>query len=424
MRSSPLAKRSKNDLKDFFDESNNILTRFGQSQRLIWERILYPERFSTFSAFICKTCNKKERDLCICLSCGNVFCKHDLLEHKCQLRYGVDINTQQLFKFTNNERTFIFNPQIDRLIFAAKFAVIDGLPISAKLESKNVIFPFPRVPLSFPSFQTCSFVSSVMNCIITNPVLQKFYLSYPLDVHHVSTPEEAVHVSLTKLFATMGDEASQYYNTFFAAVANLLPDMIRNDNPCAFYNELLRKLDKFYESNRIYSLKYISRIALTTNFSCDCCKHQQVLNEEVYALTISSASSAMYSSLAESIANGLMYQKKNNCPQCHVPTKASSLSIASLPQTVVVAAYQNGEEIAQKTEKILHVDQLLPEDSCERSSKYQLYAIIYKNRTSMKYVSCVKSQDRWYCCDDGNRREITENDVLDIPSTMLFYNKI
>ena len=420
-RSSPLYLQNKEDFSEFFNEENGIKLKFCQAQRLLWEKALFPERFSPLSTFICKKCNKKTKDLSICLECGCVFCKKDLLEHPCQIKYGIDISTQQLFTFKNNQRKFIFEPKIDRLITASKFAVIENLRISADLDTDGSVLPYPREPYLLPTYQHTSFITSVMQCVLSNSSMEKFFMSFPLNVHQINSLAYACHASLTKLFLAQNMGCDPCYHLFLAIVSRLVMNRDLEMEPSIFFIELMRKMDNFYKQNNIPTLKYIIGINHLTNFFCEACQATAQDNEYTFSLT--SSNSADSHTLIESIANGLKYQSKHRCPTCSAPMRAEA-HITSLPQTIVITP-SNGH-ILLDIPMMLESNQLIPDLLPEQNVSYQLSSLVVSSSeiSNSHYFAFVKKHKKWFKCEENSVAEVAESKVLSERSAILFYTRV
>ena len=57
-------------------------------------------------------------------------------------------------------------------------------------------------------------------------------------------------------------------------------------------------------------------------------------------------------------------------------------------------------------------------------SQYSIFAIVIhwgKNIQAGHYISIVKRDDKWYCCDDDDVKEIEEDEILVDSAYLLFY---
>ena len=188
-------------LEDFEANKRNQKQTFHQVQRFLWEKSLFPERFPPCSVFLCASCNCKTRDLSFCLQCGRCFCGSHFGDHRCQPGYGVDVLSHQLFLFSPElGRRFIFNSSIDRLILSAKLAVIDGLPFDADLDPSEPVLPVLIPPMPLQNLGNTCWLNALMQCLVVNPLLQKWFLSGQVDVTQIDCPEAAVHCHMQQFF--------------------------------------------------------------------------------------------------------------------------------------------------------------------------------------------------------------------------------
>ena len=412
-----------------FKEGAPVKKTFLHAQRLIWEKSIFPSRFPPCSAFMCATCRTKPRNLSICLSCGNVFCMEHYKEHPCKNSLGIDIKTQQLFVMDEDKgRKFIFDPLIDRLIVSAKLAVIDGMPFNSELDPKTQILPSHRMPLALYNLCNTCWLNSVMQCLMANPLVEKWFLSgkYQLDV--IDTPIACVHTMLKKMFLAVNGKGNFLISDMLFCIKTLYPsyNIAEQYDAQEFFLRLKTSLDDFYKV-KFESNEFEEIFSWTFNVieSCEYCSHTQAHPSPESILNLPYASS---NTLSEAIAQFFNGESPMKCLQCEHTAK-KQYYFHTLPQTLTIALVRTGNEnkgMANiKIEEVLDLEKYVDPDVKKfvDSARYSLVASVVRPRTGDlgHFWADVKRNGQWYQCNDNNIKATDINDVLSDDLILLFY---
>ncbi|OHS94059.1 Clan CA, family C19, ubiquitin hydrolase-like cysteine peptidase [Tritrichomonas foetus] len=416
-------------LQKFKTDSPNEKSTFIQVQRLIWEKSIFPNRFYSCSVFLCSTCNCKSRDLSFCLQCGRTFCGNHIADHHCPPGFGVDIATQQLFIYEPDlGRRFIFDAYIDHLIIAAKLAVIDGIPMQVKIDNAGSIFPTRREPMPLQNLGNTCWLNSLFQCLVVNPLLQKWFLSSTINITRVECAEAAVHLHLCRLFLAQVSESTFSQADCLFAIWSLLPIFATSDQFDAheFLMQLRTKLDDFYQQkfetsifNGIFSWQF------KVIESCENCDETRTFIDPASDLILNVGSC---SSLIEAFSEFLLGASPLPCNNCQKPCKRQYF-FNTLPPTLTI---QLGR--AQNMEKGLAAVQLVEELSLDDfvdidkkaelgEAKYSLIGLVVRpgSGDSGHYYADVKKWGQWYRCDDNNVKAVDVSDVMQDDASLLFY---
>jgi ubiquitin C-terminal hydrolase len=425
------------------DEKPAILEQFNQSdrdekivfqrvQRLIWEKALFPQRFPPCSVFLCSMCNSKTRDLSFCLQCGRTFCCDHFPQHNCIPGFGVDIQTHQLFIFSLEfGRRFIFDASIDRLIIAAKLAVVDGLPLSAPLDSNGPILPIPRPPMGLINLGNTCWLNSIFQCFLVNPLLQKWFLSSSINITKIDSPEAAVHAHLCRLFLAQIHEGLFSLPDCLFSIWTLLQAFATPEQHDVheFFMALRSKLDNYYKhkfDTEIFSTIFSWQFKVIE--SCESCDETRTRIENASDLMLTVAGC---SSLEEAIAHFLLGSSPLKCPSCQNTCKRQYY-FNTLPPTLTISLGRdrsNGRSIAP----IQLSDLLLLDDFVDADKKKELgearYALIGMavrpgGGETGHYWANVRKSNQWYHCDDSAISQTEPDEILQQDASLLFFMRV
>lgn len=503
MKRSPYFQNSINYIKKFKKASKNEIANFIQIQRLLWEKLLFPERFHPCSTYLCSLCSCKTNDLSFCLQCGQIFCKlhFDSDHHHCKPGFGVDIHTHQLFilEKDNNEnessndislsnskddskykqtidkncphvkhnRRFIFDTDIDHLILSTKLSVIDGVPIQNDLEIDQVdnflsssnttknprssshssssssssqcnhsqttkmitsIFPPKYPPMPLQNFGNTCWMNSLLQCLVVNPLLQKWFLSEMINISTIDCPEAAVHCHLSRLFLAQVKAANFSMADYILAIWTMSPLFATSDqcDSHEFFMDLRTKLDSYYQKkfdSQVFSS--IFNWQFTVIESCENCAETRSFLEPASDLILNIENC---SSLKEALSNFLLGSSPKNCSNCQKTCKRQYF-FNTLPPTLTIALVRasysdRSVKNVQLCEELTFDDFIIGYKKKELGeSLYSLVGIVVRPGSGEMghYWANVKKWGQWYRCDDNNVSTIEFNTIMRDDACMLFY---
>ena len=418
-------------------KNSGLVSTFIEVQRLIWEKSLFPKRFFSCSVFMCSACNSKSRELSFCLKCGKTFCGSHFQDHSCQSWFGVDVATRQLFKYSSEiGRRFIFDSFFDHLIIASKLSVIDGVPLSIKLETTVPVFPSQKPPLPLQNLGNTCYINSLLQCFVVHPLLQKWFLSNYIDVDlkKIRHPGAAVHLHFNKLFLAQENEATFSISDFIFALWALLPKFATPDQFDAYdlMVALRNQLDDFYQSQ--FDISIFGKI-FSWQFkiieSCENCGEIKIYLEKATDLVITDPKhGTLTESLKDFILNSIALDPDNGarpkCNKCHSPCKKQYF-FYSLPLTLTIKLdrTQNIDTALIGLVDELSLDEYIDSDKQNElgEAKYSLIAVIGKPESSETghFWSYVKRWEQWYMCDDDGVKPVETSNVLQDDAGLLFY---
>lgn len=432
--------QQKDKKKTYIDESIKYMELFRKStveksiflqvQRLIWEKSLFPKRLPPCSIFLCSLCNCKSHDLSFCLKCGHSFCGTHFSDHHCTPGFGVDISTQQLFHYDPKlGRRFVFNAHIDYLIFSSKLAVIDGLPIQSNLDTRTTIFETQRPPMSLQNLGNTCWLNSLLQCLVANPLLQKWFLSGWINITKIDCPEAAIHKHLYQLYLSQDSlEPCFSLSDFLFSIWTLFPSYAKQDqfDSHEFFMSFRDKLDEYYQSHFDTSI-------FSTIFSwqfkvieiCESCE-----DTRTYLSPSSDLLLRIYkcSSLKEAIAEYLLGASPRQCSNCNRPCKCQSF-FNTLPPTLTI--YFVREKNMDKGQTLIQLDEEISLDDYVDIDKkaelgeanYSLIGLVERPGSGDlgHEYAYVKKSGHWYRCDDNNVTLVKSSEITRLEASLLFY---
>lgn len=389
------------ELQEFFDDENGLKMMFCKAQRIIWEKLLFPNRF--LASFKCKHCSKKPAGLGICLSCGNIYCKEYMIEHECKKKYAVDIDTLQLYKIENRQRKFLFHTKLDHLTMSAKFAVIDQIPLSAELSYNQAILPFPAVPRPIQYQFEFKQVGTVLQAIFNDQTFLKFFLSLTVTPATCTSIYQAIYKCMSKMCHSYITGSSLPISEFFSVLSNIPyfmdPNVFFNSQPSRFLKELMLALSKHDPQN----FRELFGIKITTNFKCGACASTKSINDYLFILETKE------NQILQTIQQGSQSTLGQKCSTCQAPMDILSTSYKDFPPSLIV-------ESAGKDSHPLHLE-------LENiGKKYALNSIIVleddQNLTTM-----IRKFGIWYKFADNVVQEVNESVIKNSHPILLFYSQ-
>lgn len=417
------------ELLKIFEKSGNVKNTFIQAQRLIWEKSIFPSRFLPCSAFMCTVCQTKPRNLSICLSCGNIFCLEHLAEHPCKNPFGIDIQTQQLFTFSQElGRRFIFDPRIDRLVVSAKLAVVDGMPMSANLDPQTSILPKQRTPMQLQNLGNTCWLNSILQCLMAHPLFEKWFLSGKYKLDEIDSPIAAVHKMLYKMMLATNGRGNFVISDFLFCINALYPDLNSTEQKDSqeFFMRLRTSLDDFYQAKfDSHEFGDIFNWKFHIVESCEFCDQSQTLLAPESMLMIPIATS---NSLEEAISQFLSGESPMTCQSCGHSAKKQYF-FHTLPQTLSVALVRTSNESRNlaniKISEVLDLDKFV-EPELKRhidGAKYSLISTVVRPKGGDlgHYLASVKRNGRWFSCNDTIIKQTDISEVLKEDVYLMFY---
>ena len=418
-------------LQDFHANPGGQKDTFMRVQRFLWEKSLFPERFPRCSVFLCAKCNCRTHTLSFCLQCGRCFCLAHFGEHACPPGFGVDVGTHQLFLFKPGlGRCFLFDASIDRLVISAKLAELDGLPLSAPLDPKGPVLPVPRPPIQLPNLGPKVWMGSLLQCLVANPLLQKWFLSGSFVVNRVDRPEAAVHLHLQKLLMAQMREGAFSLVDFMFAAFQMSPTFATSDEyePHEFFIDMKRRMDAFYQEQfdtAVFSMIYgwMFKVIL----SCDSCDETKTLLESARDVVLPTMDTT---NLSDMISRYLLEATPGKCGSCGKLCKRQ-LFFNSLPATFMIALTR--PNVTDQEPKLIHFDEeLVLDDFLDidkkqelGSARYQLAAMVVRPgpNDNGHYSANVRRWGQWFKCSDDNIQPIDVHDVLKSDACVLFFTR-
>ena len=411
------------------DHQGPLQSAFLQAQRLIWEKSIFPSRFPPCSTFMCANCHGKPRNLCICLSCGNIFCPEHFQEHPCKNPLGIDIQTQQLFVFNpEHGRMFIFDALLDRLIISAKLAVVDGIPFSSNLDPGMPILPSHRVPIALQNICNTCWLNSILQCLMANPLVEKWFLSGKYQLSEIDSPIATVHVMFKKMFLCLNGKGNFSISEFLFCLKTLYPELNLSEQLDAqeFFLRIRTSLDDFYQA-KFESKEFGNIFNWTFNVieSCEYCSFTQAHPSPESILTLPYAAS---NSLSEAIDHFFNGESPMKCQQCEHTSK-KQYYFHSLPQTLTISLVRTSSDNRGvsnlKIEETLELNKYIDPDMKKYidSSKYSLVAAVVRPKTGDlgHFWADVKRNGMWFQCNDNQVKQTTLDDVIHDDLILLFY---
>lgn len=418
-------------LGQFFDKSNANKSTFLQVQRMIWEKVLFPNRFLPCSVFLCSSCSNKTRDLSFCLQCGRTFCGTHYQEHSCPPGFGVDIKTRQLFLFSPEiGRRFVFDAAIDRLIISAKLGVIDGLPLTADLDSPGPILPIPRSPMPLHNLGNTCWMNSLLQCFVVNPLLQKWFLSSSYPITRPDCLESTIHLHLCRLFLAQIGEPCFSLADFLYVVWLLFPSFAipEQHDTHEFFMKLRTTLDEFYQQRfetQVFGSIFSWRFKVIE--SCESCDEQKtyIENESDIILVCTNCSS-----MSEALSQFLRGSSPLRCNSCGKPCKRQYL-FNSLPPTLTISLSRDRSADRSmapiKLVDEINLDEFIDIDKKEElgEAKYSLIGMVVRpgSGDTGHYFANVKRWGKWFRCDDINIEATDVHNVLLDDACLLFFTR-
>jgi len=414
----------------YFLEKTPEKSAFLQTQRLLWEKSIFPNRFPRCSTFLCSLCKGKSLNLSVCLSCGHVYCLRHFSEHSCPKTMGVDILTKQLFVWDPKMgRKFLFDALIDRLIVSAKIAVIDGIPFFSELDPPSPIFPIPRSPMQFHNLGSTCWLNSILQCLMANPLVEKYFTSGVFQIEECDSCISAVHLQLQKLFLSQNGEGSFSLNDLLFCIWAQFPDLNTPDErDChEFFMKLRTSLEDFYSER--FGSKDFSNIfnwSFSVVESCESCDQTQRMHipESMLILPIANCSG-----IKESLNQFLLGESPMKCTQCGRSSR-KQYYFHTLPQTLTIALSRFTEDrniAAIQLEEVLVLDKYIEADNKVpyESVTYSLIAAVVRPKSSDSghFRTHVKRSGNWFRCDDNIIKPVDIQEVLRDDAYLLFYIK-
>lgn len=412
-----------------------------QSQRLLWEKSYFPERFSQGSIFLCSKCARKSIGLSICLSCGNVFCLEHFKYHKCSSLFGIDVKTRQLFKYDHSKgRIFIFDSELDRIIYLCKYSVLEGLPASYDHQSLySPVFTIPRQPFGIQNLGNTCWIAALLQCFLVNPLLQKWF-RYNIIYHKNSIKQgenpalteerrknEALHYILSNLFSTENYDIPQF------DIAKFVTAIWLNFNSFAtteqhdaleFFTKLRMKLDDFYQKEYdITDFGSIFEWKFEVIESCIHCTSAHSVIETAGELILSPKADIDLQNL---IGEYLLSTSPKICPTCQTPLK-KQIFFKNLPPTLSIVLMRTPTRSSFIKQDIIDMGQFIDNSYMKKNEKkkinYRLISMVVRPGSGEHghYFANVFKMNKWWRCDDNNVTEIRKEEALKDDAALLFF---
>ena len=409
-------------LQTFHSNVGGVKDAFMQIQRVLWEKVLFPKRYAQ-SKILCVNCGSYGYGRSFCLQCGNCFCLEHFREHGCRDTFGVDVISQQLFYFKPDiGRIFLFDASIDRIIMSAKLAELDSLPLDSPLDPKGPVLPVPWPPLPLPFCGTASWLCSVLQCLVANPIIAKWFLS-GVNITEGKDREEPVHNHLVRLFLAQVRDVQFCLPECLLAVWNLIPTLAEESvQPHEFLMILRQRLDAFYEKK--LGIRPLHAIFGWQFFIADTCENCEVTSatlEETEDLSVStSGSSTIRAALERHLLRPVTGPK---CPSCRKSTRRQTF-FETVPQTLTVAFVKEAERERMKIsmDEDLILNDFFPADKRTQGEvRFKLSGLVVRTNGD-QYCALVRRWGLWFKCGDGVTEPIEPIDGLkDV--CLLFYTR-
>ena len=423
--------QEKTELLSKFLENTSEKTAFIHSQRLLWEKSIFPTRFPSCSTFLCSICKSKTHDLSICLTCGHIYCLKHFGEHSCNSSFGVDISTKQLFIYDlKYGRRFIFDSLIDRLIVSAKLAVIDGIPFYADLDPSTPILPLPKIPMPLYNLGNTCWLNVIIQCFMANPLIEKWFLSGVYQIEECDDSISALHVQFQKLFLSQNGESTFSLSDFLFCLWAHFNDLWSSEERDSqeYFMKIRTSLDDFYQKKfNTHEFGNIFNWKFKVVESCEFCEktHSMLIPESSMILQINNCNN-----INEAIYYFLNGESPMKCSVCERSSRKQYF-FHTFPKTLTIVlgrSYQEDRSLSPiKLEETIYLDKFVDQDE-KKDIQPVVYSLITsvvrpKSGDSGHFWAHVKRNNHWFRCDDSSIKPIDISEVLRDNAYVLFYIK-